>query len=266
DGHYYIQTSIRDITERKMAQAAMRREEVLRESMQQFRIFLEKVNLLYISLNTKGTLVAVNDYFLTYTGYTREEVIGRNYFDVFLPENEKELRKTDYVEMMQTHALNLYYERNIVTKSGLVKALKWHSIFEKDFEGNIIGLSSVGKDITDRKAAMEALKTNKIRLQDLFDNAHDLIQDTSVDNKFIFVNRAWKEKLGYNDFDIEKLGLNDIVHPYYKAKLIYQLRNLYKGEDVNKIETVFLTKSGKPVHLIGSLTCTIQDGKPVATR
>src|SRR5690606_18185532 len=113
DGHYYIQTSIRDITERKMAQAAMRREEVLRESMQQFRIFLEKVNLLYISLNTKGTLVAVNDYFLTYTGYTREEVIGRNYFDVFLPENEKELRKNDYVEMMQTHALNLYYERNI---------------------------------------------------------------------------------------------------------------------------------------------------------
>ena len=56
------------------------------------------------------------------------------------------------------------------------------------------------------------------------------------------------------------------MHPYYKAKLIYQLRNLYKGEDVNKIETVFLTKSGKPVHLIGSVTCTYQDSRPVATR
>ncbi|MFC5271599.1 PAS domain S-box protein [Adhaeribacter terreus] len=266
EGHHYIQANIRDITERKMAQAAMRREEVMRESMQQFRVFLEKVNLLYISLNLKGNLITVNDYFLTYTGYTREEVIGRNYFELFLPENEKQKRQHDFTESLQDQTINHYYERNIVTKSGLVKVLKWHSIFEKDIEGNIIGLSSVGKDITDRKAAMEALKTNKIRLQDLFDNAHDLIQDTSVDNKFIFVNRAWKEKLGYNDFDIEKLTLNDIVHPYYKAKLIYQLRNLYKGEDVNKIETVFLTKSGKPIHLIGSISCTLQDGKPVATR
>ncbi|MBK0403940.1 PAS domain S-box protein [Adhaeribacter sp. BT258] len=266
EGHHYIQANIRDITERKMAQAAMRREEVMRESMQQFRVFLEKVNLLYISLNMKGNLITVNDYFLTYTGYTREEVIGRNYFELFLPESEKQARQEAFFQTFTDQTLNHFYERNIVTKSGLVKVLKWYSIFEKDIDGNIIGLSSVGKDVTGRKAAMEALKTNKIRLQDLFDNAHDLIQDTSVDNKFIFVNRAWKEKLGYNDFDIEKLALNDIVHPYYKAKLIYQLRNLYKGEDVNKIETVFLTKSGKPIHLIGSINCTLQDGKPVATR
>ncbi|WP_233507769.1 PAS domain S-box protein [Adhaeribacter pallidiroseus] len=82
----------------------------------------------------------------------------------------------------------------------------------------------------------------------------------------MFVNKAWKEKLGYDDFDIERLTLNDIVHPYYKAKLIYQLRNLYKGEHVNKIETVFLTKTNKPVHLIGSISCTWQNGKPVLSR
>ncbi|KAA9332706.1 PAS domain S-box protein [Adhaeribacter soli] len=266
EGHFYIQANVRDITERKLAQAALRREEVMRESMQQFRIFLEKVNLSYISINTKGNLVAVNDYFLTYTGYTREEIIGRNYFDLFLPESEKELRKQNFARSIQEKSLDQYFERELVTKSGLVKVLKWHSVFEKDNEGNITGLTSVGKDVTDRKAAIDALKDNRSRLQDLFDNAHDLIQNTSVDNKFIFVNRAWKEKLGYNDFDIEKLTLNDIVHPYYKAKLIYQLRNLYKGEDVNKIETVFLTKSGKPVHLIGSLSCSWQEGKPVATR
>jgi uncharacterized protein (TIGR04141 family) len=61
------------------------------------------------------------------------------------------------------------------------------------------------------------------------------------------VNKAWKERLGYTDHDIESLTLNDIVHPYYKAKLIYQLRNLYKGENVNKMETVFLTKAGTAI-------------------
>ncbi|HSI90645.1 MAG TPA: PAS domain S-box protein, partial [Adhaeribacter sp.] len=266
DGQDYIQANLRDITERKLAQAALRREEVMRESMQQFRVFLEKVNLSYLSLNTKGNIVAVNDYFLTYCGYTREEILGRNYFDIFAPDESREQRKADFARSIEEQVLSHYYERDIITKSGLVKVLKWHSIFEKNSEGTITGMTSVGRDITDRKVAMEALKDNKTRLQDLFDNAHDLIQNTSPDNKFIFVNKAWKEKLGYDDFDIEKLTLNDIVHPYYKAKLIYQLRNLYKGEEVNKIETVFLTKSGKPVHLIGSINCSWHEGKPVAAR
>ncbi|MDX5347327.1 MAG: PAS domain S-box protein, partial [Hymenobacteraceae bacterium] len=263
---YLVHGSFRDITQRKQAQNAIRREEVLRESMQHFRNFLEKVNLAYISLDMKGNLVYVNDYFLKYTEYEREELIGKNYFDIFLPEEEKEKRKESFERMMEQGVLNSYYERDIVTKSGMVKTLRWNSVFEIDSEGKIIGLTSVGKDMTDKRVAMEALKDNKIRLQDLFDNAHDLIQNISVDNKFIFVNKAWKEKLGYNDHDIEKLTLNDIVHPYYKAKLIYQLRNLYKGENLNKIETVFLTKSGKPVHLIGSINCSWQDGRPVATR
>jgi PAS domain S-box-containing protein len=266
DGNAYVQANIRDITERKLAQASLRREEVLRESMSQFRIFLEKVNLIYLNLNRKGQIAGVNDFFLSYTGYSREEVIGRNFFDIFISAPEVAQRKADFARTLETGELKHHYDRDIITKSGLQKVIKWHGIFEKDSEGNIIGITSVGKDITESQVAMEALKDNKIRLQDLIDNANDLIQNTSPDNKFIFVNRAWKEKLGYNDFDIEKLTLNDIVHPYYKAKLIYQLRNLFKGEDVSKIETVFLTKSGKPIHLIGSLSCSWHDGKPVATR
>ncbi len=35
---------------------------------------------------------------------------------------------------------------------------------------------------------------------------------------------------------------------------------------MNKLETVFLTKSGKPVHLIGSISCSWQDNEPVSTR
>ncbi|GAA4425830.1 hypothetical protein GCM10023188_07210 [Pontibacter saemangeumensis] len=266
DGEAYIQAFKRDITQRKQAQLARRREEVLRESMDQFRSFLDKVNLIYYSLDTQGTITHSNNFFLKYVEYTREELIGQNYFDLLVPEPEREQRKLDFHKALESGELSAYYERDVLTKSGQLKTLRWNAMFDHNTEGEVTGVTGVGKDMTDKRIAMEALKDNKIRLQDLFDNAHDLIQNTSIDNKFIFVNKAWKDRLGYNDQDIETLTLNDIVHPYYKAKLIYQLRNLYKGENVNKMETVFLTKAGKPVHLIGSITCSLQDGQPVATR
>ncbi|MFC6998146.1 PAS domain S-box protein [Rufibacter roseus] len=266
EGVSFVQCIVRDITQRKEAQALVRRQEVLRESMHQFRAFLSQVNLAYVSLDLDLRVVYVNDYFLQYTGYKREEVIGQNYYELFVDEKERQTRIQEIQKALQSQSLRSYYEWELLTKSNSTKILRWNIMFEMDAEGKVVGITAVGKDMTDKRIAMEALKDNKIRLQDLFDNAHDLIQNISTDNKFIFVNRAWKEKLGYNDFDIENLTLNDIVHPYYKAKLIYQLRNLYKGEEVNKIETVFLTKSGKPIHLIGSINCSWQDGKPIATR
>ncbi|TPE44294.1 PAS domain S-box protein [Pontibacter mangrovi] len=266
DGEHYLQAFKRDVTQRKMAQQTRRREEVLRESMEQFRSFLDKVNLVYYSLDREGNIAFANDYFLMYVEYSAEELIGQNFYEVLVPKQERVQRLQDYKRSLETKQLSSYYERDVVTKSGQLKTIRWNCMFEYSPEGHVTGITSVGKDMTDKRIAMEALKDNKIRLQDLFDNAHDLIQNISVDNKFIFVNKAWKDRLGYTEQDIESLTLNDIVHPYYKAKLIYQLRNLYKGENVNKIETVFLTKAGKPVHLIGSITCSWQDDRPVATR
>ncbi|MBF9252662.1 PAS domain S-box protein [Pontibacter sp. 172403-2] len=266
DGEYYVQAFKRDITKRKAALLARRRAEIVQESMEQFRNFMDKVNLVYFSLDTGGNITSTNDYFLKYTEYSREELLGQNFYKLLVQEQDRESRFGEFVKILETRQLNAYYERDIVTKSGQLKTIRWNCMLEYGPDGEVTGITSVGKDMTDKRIAMEALKDNKIRLQDLFDNAHDLIQNISVDNKFIFVNRAWKERLGYSDQDIESLTLDDIVHPYYRAKLIYQLRNLYKGEYVNKIETVFLTKAGKPVHLIGSINCSWQDGQPVATR
>ena len=266
DGEYYVQAFKRDITQQKAALQARRRAEIVRESMEQFRNFMDKVNLVYYSLDTQGNITFTNDYFLKYTEYDQEDLIGQNFYELLVPAHDRKQRFEELENIFETKQLNAYYERDIVTKSGQLKTIRWNCMLEYGPDGEVTGITSVGKDMTDKRIAMEALKDNKIRLQDLFDNAHDLIQNISIDNKFIFVNRAWKERLGYSDQDIETLTLNDIVHPYYKAKLIYQLRNLYKGEHVNKIETVFLTKAGKPVHLIGSINCSWQDGQPVATR
>ncbi|WP_052430558.1 PAS domain S-box protein [Hymenobacter sp. DG25B] len=259
----HVQLTLRDAAQAPPLPGSAVRQAQPRQNL---RDLLGRSGLSYVCCDKDGLIKDVNDYFLEYTEYKREEVIGRPYHDLFVVPEEREARREGYLNSIKTGRLQDYYERSIPTKAGQLRMVFWHAEYDHDADGQISGIFVVGRDLTDRHITARALSDNRNRLQDFLDNAHDLIQNLSIDNHFLFVNKAWKEKLGYDDDDLPQLTLSDVVHPYYKAKLMYQLRNLYKGEKVNKLETVFLTKSGKPVHLIGSISCSWQDDEPVSTR
>ncbi|NVO31156.1 PAS domain S-box protein [Hymenobacter lapidiphilus] len=232
----------------------------------QLRDVLSRAGMCYLLLDRKGFIQDVNTYFCEVTGHLVDTLIGREYFGLFAPPSEQEPRRYAFQRALETQEVQDFFEHSLLTIYGRGRTFFWHSEFERDIDGAITGVLFVGRDITDKQVAVRALTDNRNRLQDFLDNAHDLIQNLSIDNRFLFVNKAWKEKLGYDDEELPSLTLASVVHPYYKAKLLYQLRNLYKGEKVNKLETVFLTKSGKPIHLIGSISCSWQDNEPVSTR
>jgi PAS domain S-box-containing protein len=103
-------------------------------------------------------------------------------------------------------------------------------------------------------------------LQDLFDNANDLIQIISMRGDIMFVNKAWKEKLGYKNSEIENMNLKDIVHPDYGKSTLRMFRRIVKGEKLFKFQTVFVSREGKSIHLAGSVSCKYEDGRPTAFR
>ncbi|MBC8081613.1 MAG: PAS domain S-box protein [Hymenobacter sp.] len=239
---------------------------VLDQTQEQLRNVLERSRLCYLLLDLDGRVLDLNDYFQELTGWRAADLIGHDYFEMLVPSEQREARRFAFDQALKTGKLHDFFERSLVTPAGQALTVYWHDEFLRTADGTIKGLFFIGRDMTEGQLAARALTDNRNRLQDFLDNAHDLIQNLSIDNRLLFVNKAWKEKLGYQDEDLPNLTLSDVVHPYYKAKLLYQLRNLYKGEKVNKLETVFLTKTGKPVHLIGSISCSWQDNEPVSTR
>ncbi|WP_261990183.1 PAS domain S-box protein [Hymenobacter sp. BT188] len=261
-----VQLTLRDVTKGRRRHEAGEQRQQADRTQQQLRDVLSRTDLSYVLVNREGIIQDVNDFFLNFTEYSRAELIGKNYFDLFPPASDQELSRQAFLQNIREESVADACEFPLVTKLGQTRLVHWHVEFARDFDQNVTGAFFVGRDHTDRLVAARALTDNRNRLQDFLDNAHDLIQNLSIDNRFLFVNKAWKEKLGYTDDDLTQLTLNEVVHPYYKAKLLYQLRNLYKGEKVNKLETVFLTKTGKPVHLIGSISCSWQDNEPVSTR
>ena len=226
---------------------------------------LDQLGQMYVLLNVQGDVIEVNDAFLTMVGYTRGQVLGQRGFDMFTPPNDRANRQRQFEEMIANETLAPVYERPVLIRGGHPRLINWRTGFTRAASA-ITGVWMVGQESSPSSMATPALTDNSTHLQDFLDNAQDLVQHLSADNNFLFVNKAWKEKLAYTDEELASRTLADVVHPYYKAKLLYQLRNLYDGEPVNKVETVFLTSQGKPVHLIGSMSVVFEEGKPVSSR
>ncbi|MBJ6108068.1 PAS domain S-box protein [Hymenobacter sp. BT523] len=227
---------------------------------------LDQLGQVYVLLDVVGTVMDVNEAFLALTGYTRKQVVGRIGYEMFTPQAERAAQHQAYLEAIANETLAPNAERPVLTRTGQLRQVHWRTGFTRDVAGTITGMWMAGEVPNEQLLASPALAGDSTHLQDFLDNAQDLVQHLSADNGFLFVNKAWKEKLGYSDAELATRTLADVVHPYYKAKLLYQLRNLYDGEPVNKVETVFLTNQGKPVHLIGSMSVVREEGQPVSSR
>jgi two-component system sensor histidine kinase/response regulator len=123
-------------------------------------------------------------------------------------------------------------------------------------------------EIARERAELQArMEESEERYRDLFENANDLIQSVAPDGHFIYVNRAWRETLGYSEEEIADLSLFDIIHPDSHAHCMQIFQRVMSGEKFDKIEAiVFVAKDGRQIIVEGSANCKFVDGKPVATR
>lgn len=112
----------------------------------------------------------------------------------------------------------------------------------------------------------EILRENEARYRDLLENASDLIQSVDANGRFLFVNRMWRERLGYTREDLDRITLFDVVAPESLAHCRELFARVTSGEDVGTFEAVFRTKSGERVYLEGRANCLIVGGKPRYTR
>ena len=102
--------------------------------------------------------------------------------------------------------------------------------------------------------------------QDLCENAHDLIQSVAPDGKILYVNRAWREALGYRPGEAAGLDIAKVIAPESLDHCLSILQELLGGREVAEIEAQFLTKDGKRVSIEGSARCRFHKGAPVSTQ
>ncbi|NDJ21093.1 PAS domain S-box protein [Nostoc sp. B(2019)] len=130
-------------------------------------------------------------------------------------------------------------------------------------------MGSIGSQIAQfikRKQAEDALVESEERYRDLFENANDLIQCVNASGHFLYVNRTWRETLGYSEAEIGQMNLFDIIHPHFQQHCRQKFYRLLSGEKLEQVQTAFLTKDGQTIFLEGNINCKFVEGHPVVTR
>jgi len=112
----------------------------------------------------------------------------------------------------------------------------------------------------------EALRENEARYRDLLENASDLIQSVDAEGRFLYVNRKWRETLGYTPEDLGHMTLFDVIDPVSLDHCRELFRRVTTGEETGSFNAVFRAKSGKRVYLEGRANCLILGGRPRYTR
>lgn len=135
----------------------------------------------------------------------------------------------------------------------------------RDPQGRISGICGIARDITVQRQAEIALQESEAHFRELFDNASDLIQSVDTEGRFLYVNRAWQETLGYSAEEVQQLTLMDILAPECREHCLALFERILQGEQVAFINATFLTKDQRCIEVEGSISTRRLDGKVVAT-
>lgn len=146
---WIIVALVRDITEHRKAV------QNLRESERRFSEMLGSVELISLMLDTSARVTYCNKYLLQLTGWQHDEVIGNDWFLQFIPPELQHLKDTLFRAVLANEPEAMHNENVILTRSGEHRLIRWNSSVLRSGDGDVIGLASIGEDITARKAAEE---------------------------------------------------------------------------------------------------------------
>ncbi|MCK5280277.1 MAG: PAS domain S-box protein, partial [Cyclobacteriaceae bacterium] len=258
----YISATI-DITDKKIEEDERNLQQALQESERKLHNSLEKSHLIAFSLDRDGKITFCNDALASLTGKNKDEIVGQLFYECLFQSDLQEQAKSFLHNIIHNSGYVNTFEGNIVHKKGRSIILKLSSVVLYNAKGQIAGVTLVGENVTEKRKIAEELKRSSEQLKELFDNANDLIQIFGLDGQLQFVNKIWKEKLGYEDHEILDLKVNDIVHPDYISKTSIALDLIIEGKNVDKFDTAFIAKNGKKIYLTGGVNCSFKDGKPI---
>ncbi len=256
----YITATV-DITERKFSEEAKNRELAIVESERRLQASLKKANLLAITVNMDGLITFCNDAFLKTTGRKKSELIHKNLFEVFVPKEEQAFWRYKFLQFIEHGNVTSNLEGTFTRKDGELVSIRFSSVILNNSKGKIYGITIIIENISEKKKVQQALEKSNAQLKELFENANDLIQIFSPDGSLQFVNKAWMEKMGYSQNEVQGLNLKEIVHPNHKEATFLNLDRLAQGEDTEKFETVYITKKGRSIYLSGNVNCSFENGK-----
>lgn len=169
---------VRDITERKQAEQAMR------QSEERYRELFENANDLIYTHDLQGNFTSLNKTGERITGYTRAEATQINIAQVVVPEQLEKAR--EMIARKQSEDVSTIYELDIISKDGRRVPLEVST--RLIYQGGMpVGVQGIARDVTERKRVEADLQSSEAELRALFAAMPDVILVLDAEGRYLKV-------------------------------------------------------------------------------
>jgi diguanylate cyclase (GGDEF)-like protein/PAS domain S-box-containing protein/putative nucleotidyltransferase with HDIG domain len=263
-GRPAVQGIVRDITERK------RMEEALRESEARYRLLAENASDVIWTLDMSLKYTYVSPSFTRMRGYTLEEMMKSTVRDTLTPASlevaTKVLAEEMAIERMEQKDLlrSRTLEIEVICKDGSTVWTEVRVTFLRDEDGRPLGILGVSRDITERRQAEQALRKSEEEFRLVFENAKDAIFWADPETGVIIKCNRSAESLLEKEAEQIIGQPQTVLHPLEKAEYYAEMfKRHIEQEGSADDQAEVIAKSGRviPVHITASVVSV--GGRPI---
>jgi len=221
-------------------------EQALKQERNKVQRYLDVAGVIMLVIGTDQRVSLINRKGCELLGGTEQDIVGKNWFDNFIPAGTREEIREFFVKLMtQEGELIEYYQNPVVTRSGEERLIAWHNTLLYDDAGNISASLSSGEDITVQQQAQEQLRQSEEQLRLTLENAPIGILTSGLDGRLLSVNPAFCNILGYSAEELTHLSVEDITHPDDWEETRTRFQALVSGDiDSYELEKRYLRRDG----------------------
>ncbi|MGC2236431.1 MAG: PAS domain S-box protein [Pyrinomonadaceae bacterium] len=248
-GQIYLVGVVHDITERKLA------EEALRQSEAELRALFAAMNDLIFVIDKEGRHLKVALTAPEKLYRSSDAIIDKTLHEIF-PEPTANLFH-DYInQALATHSpVSIEYNLDI-------------GGHEKWFVANIAPMTEetvvwVARDITDIKLAERSLRESEHLYRETVENANDIIYTLDLQGRYISANRAGESITGYTRDEIRRMNFTDLIAPEYLDVVLEKMGNKVESGGQTFYEVEIITKDRRRIMVEINSRLLERNGVPI---
>jgi len=199
----------------------------------------------------KGKFVYISDLYQQMTGYTDQDLLGKNSLDYIHADDREKVRKLA-IKFLKKE-ISEPYEYRFIRKD---HELRWilETVTPIVYQGERATLGSF-MDINDRKMTEVALSLSEEKYRTIIENIEDGYVELDLKGNFIFFNDAISKMHGYRKIELLRLNYRDIMDEENARKIYEKYNKVFKtGVPEKDYEYEVITRDGQKRYLETSIS------------